>query len=164
MEHVRRIAATGIDGIYVDIPYWMTHFNGWEHTWASFDQYTVEAFRTKTGLDARKDLKLGDINNANFRKWIDFRIETLTDFMAEITQNAKSVNPDCKIIAEIYPGIGEEAVRVGADVYELYQVVDAIAHEFSGGGGNAASKNPQHWFDRMIGMYTFRAFAGGKAS
>ncbi len=74
MEHVRQIAATGIDGIYVDIPYWMTHFDGWENTWASFDDYTVEAFKNKTGLDARKDLKLGDIKDANFRKWIDFRI------------------------------------------------------------------------------------------
>ena len=26
MQRVREIAATGIDGIYVDIPYWMTHF------------------------------------------------------------------------------------------------------------------------------------------
>ena len=99
MEHVRRIAATGIDGIYVDIPYWMTHFDGWENTWASFDDYTVEAFKKKTGLDARKDLKLGDIKDANFRKWIDFRIETITDFMAEISQNVKSVNPNCKTIA-----------------------------------------------------------------
>ena len=164
MEHIRKIAATGIDGIYVDIPYWMTHFDGWENSWASFDEYTVEAFRNKTGLDARKEVKTGDNNDANFRKWIDFRIETLTEFMAEISQNAKSVNPECKVIAEIYPGIGEEAVRVGADVFELYNVVDAIAHEFSGGGGNASGKNPQDWFHRMIGMYTFRAFAGDKAS
>ncbi len=28
MERVRQIAATGIDGIYIDIPYWMTHFEG----------------------------------------------------------------------------------------------------------------------------------------
>ncbi len=28
MQRVRQIAATGIDGIYVDIPYWMTHFTG----------------------------------------------------------------------------------------------------------------------------------------
>ena len=33
MQRVRQIAATGIDGIYVDIPYWMTHFDGWEDTW-----------------------------------------------------------------------------------------------------------------------------------
>ncbi len=37
MQRVRQIAATGIDGIYVDIPYWMTHFDGWEQSWASFD-------------------------------------------------------------------------------------------------------------------------------
>ena len=41
MQRVRQIAGTGIDGIYVDIPYWMTHFDGWEDTWASFDDYTV---------------------------------------------------------------------------------------------------------------------------
>jgi len=164
MELVRQIAATGIDGIYVDIPYWMTHFDGWENSWASFDDYTVEAFKSKTGLNARKDLKLGDFTDANFRKWIDFRIETLTEFMAEIDHNVKAVNPACKTIAEIYPGMGEEAVRVGSDVYELYNVVDVIAHEFSGGEGNAASKDPEHWFDRMVGMYTFRAFADRKAS
>jgi hypothetical protein len=164
MEHVRGIAKTGIDGIFVDIPYWMTHFDGWEDSWASFDDYAVQAFKDKTGLDARKDLALGDFSNANFRQWVDFRIETLTNFMAEIDKNIKSENPNGMSIAEIYPGIGEEAVRVGADTYELYDVVDVIAHEFSGGGGNAANKNPLNWYSRMIGMYTFRAFAEGKAS
>jgi len=164
MEHVRNITKTGIDGIFVDIPYWMTHFDGWEDSWASFDDYTVQAFKDKTGLDARKDLVLGDFSDANFRKWVDFRIETLTAFMAEIDKNIKKENPNGMSIAEIYPGIGESAVRVGADTYEMYNAVDLIAHEFSGGGGNAASKNPLNWFSRMIGMYTFRAFAEGKAS
>jgi len=164
MQRVREIAVTGIDGIYVDIPYWMTHFDGWEDSWTSFDDYTVQAFKDKTGLDARKDLSLGDFSDANFRKWVDFRIETLTNFMGDVDKNIKSQNPKGISIAEIYPGIGEEAVRVGADTYELYNVVDVIAHEYSGGGGNAASKNPLDWFSRMIGMYTFRAFAEGKAS
>ena len=66
MQRVRQIAATGIDGIYVDIPYWMTHFDGWENTWASFDEYTVNAFRRRTGLDAHHDLKLGDFADRQF--------------------------------------------------------------------------------------------------
>ena len=136
MERVRQIAGTGIDGIYVDIPYWMTHFDGWEDSWASFDDYTVAEFKKQTGLDARKDLKLGDFNDANFRKWVDFRIQTFTDFMHEIDVNAKSVNPEIKTIPEIYPGIEQEAVRVGADVYSLYPVVDVIAHEYEFGNGN----------------------------
>jgi hypothetical protein len=163
MERVKQIAGTGIDGIYVDIPYWMTHFDGWEDTWASFDDYTVAAFRKETGLDAKKDLKLGDFSDPNFRKWVDFRIRTFTDFMAEIDRSAKSVNPVIKTIPEIYPGIEKEAVRVGADVYSMYGVVDAIAHEYSfGKGGMASERTPLTWFDYQVGMHTFRAFAQGK--
>src|SRR6202451_741330 len=166
MERVRQIAGTGIDGIYVDIPYWMTHFDGWEDTWASFDDYTVAAFRKETGLDAKKDLKLGDFSDSNFRKWIEFRIQTFTDFMQEIDRNAKSVNPDIKTIPEIYPGIEEEAARVGADVYSLYPVVGAIAHEYEFGSGDhmASSRTPLDWFNYQVGMHSFRAFAQGKAT
>lgn len=163
MERVRQIAATGIDGIYVDIPYWMTHFKGWEDSWASFDDYTVAAFRKQTGLDARKD-KLGDFSDANFRKWVDFRIQTLTDFMQEIDRIAKSVNPKIKTVAELYPGIEEEVVRVGADPYQMYAVLDAIAHEYEFGEGEhtASARTPLDWFDYQVGMAAFRSFAAGK--
>ncbi len=166
MEHIRQIAATGIDGIYVDIPYWMTHFEGWEDTWASFDDYTVAAFKKETGLDANKDLKLGDFSDPNFRKWVDFRIQTFTDFMHEIDENAKSVNPKIKTIPEIYPGIEKESVRVGADVYSLYPVVGAIAHEYEFGesGHMASERSPLNWFYYQVGMHSFRAFAQGKAT
>jgi hypothetical protein len=166
MQRVREIAATGIDGIYVDIPYWMTHFDGWEQSWASFDDATVAAFREQTGLDAKKDVKLGDFQDANFRKWLDFRIDTLTNFMRDIRSNARSVNPDIMVIPEIYPGIEEESTRVGADVYEMYPVVDAIAHEYEFGSGEhmAASRTQLDWFLYQAGMLTFRAFAQGKAT
>lgn len=166
MQRVRQIAATGIDGIYVDIPYWMTHFDGWENTWASFDDYTVAAFRRSTGLDARHDLRLGDFSDANFRKWVDFRIDALTDFVREIRVTARSVNPAIMVIPEIYPGIEEEAVRVGADVYQMYGVVDAIAHEYEFGAGDhmASSRTQFDWFLYQAGMLSFRAFAQGKAT
>src|SRR5579864_3310803 len=166
MQRVRQIAATGIDGIYVDIPYWMTHFTGWEDTWASFDDYTVAAFRAQTGLDAKHDLKLGDFSDANFRRWVAFRISTLTDFMREIRDNARAVRPDIKVIPEIYPGIEEEAVRVGADVYQMYVVADAIAHEYEFGEGEhmAASRTQLDWLLYQAGMLSFRGFAEGKAT
>jgi hypothetical protein len=161
MERIRQIAATGIDGIYVDIPYWMTHFKGWTDTWASFDDYTVAAFKAKTGLNAKTDLKLGDFRDANFRKWVDFRIDALTEFMHQIDVNAKSVNPKIKTIAEIYPGIEEPAVVVGTDVYDMYAKLDTIAHEYSS-GGMSARRTPLNWFENLVGMYSFRAFAQTK--
>jgi hypothetical protein len=165
MQRVRQIAATGIDGIYLDIPYWMTHFTGWEDSWASFDESTVAAFRKQTGLDARKDIKLGDAEDPGFRKWVAFRIQTIDDFMADIRRNAIAANPHIAIIPEIYPGIEDAAPRVGADVYQLYPLVDAIAHEYEFGDGEdhtAASRSPFDWFMYQIGMRSFRAFAGDK--
>jgi hypothetical protein len=165
MQRVRQIAATGIDGIYVDIPYWMTHFTGWEDSWASFDDGTVEAFRKETGLDARKDIKLGDADDPGFRKWINFRIKTINIFLADIRRNAIAANPNISIIPEIYPGIEDAAPRVGSDVYQLYPIVDAIAHEYEFGDGDdhtAASRSPFDWFMYQIGMRSFRAFAGDK--
>jgi hypothetical protein len=166
MERVRQIAATGIDGIYVDIPYWMTHFDGWETSWASFDDATVAVFREKTGLDARKDIKAGDFQDANFRKWIDFRIDTMTDFMRDIRANARSVAAQIMVIPEIYPGIESEATVVGADVYEMYGVVDAIAHEYEFGNGEhmAVTRSQLDWFLYQAGMLSFRSFAQGKAT
>ncbi len=112
MSLVRQIAAAGIDGVYVDIPYWMTHFTGWEKSWASFDDYTVAAFRRETGLDARHDIRLGDVSDPHFRHWIDFRINAITAFMKEIDSNVKAANPRCVTIAEIYPGIKSQSARL----------------------------------------------------
>lgn len=164
MERIRQIAAAGMDGVFVDIPYWMTHFEGWEDSWASFDNYTLAAFKAVSGLNAKTDIRLGDFNDPNFIQWVDFRIRTLTEFMKEVAENGRAVNPDFITIAEIYPGIEESAVRVGADVYEMYQVVDVIAHEYSAGGYKSADREPADWFAFMAGMYSFRAFAEGKAS
>jgi hypothetical protein len=165
MERIRQIAGTGIDGIYVDIPYWMTHFTGWENSWASFDDNTVAEFRRQTGLDARKDVKVGDFSNPGFRKWVEFRIKTITEFLAEMRSNAIAVNSSISLIPEIYPGIEAEGPRVGADVYQLYPVVDAIAHEYEFGESEdhtAASRTPLDWFQYQIGIRSFRAFAGDK--
>lgn len=164
MQRVREITETGIDGIYVDIPYWMTHFEGWENSWASFDDYTVREFKKQTGLDAKSEIELGNYDNPGFIKWINFRMQTLTDFMDEINQNVKEVNPNCMTIAEIYPGISEEAIRVGADVFKMYEVVDVIAHEYSEGEYYASDREPFDWYNYIIGMHTFRAFAEDKAS
>ena len=86
--------------------------------------------------------------------------------MREIRDNARKVNPEIMVIPEIYPGIEEEATRVGSDVYELYGVVDAIAHEYEFGSGEhmAATRTQLDWFLYQAGMLTFRAFAQGQAT
>jgi hypothetical protein len=85
--------------------------------------------------------------------------------MRDIRRNATEVNPSISVIPEIYPGIEDAAPRVGADVYRLYPLVDAIAHEYEFGDGDdhtAASRSPFDWFMYQIGIRSFRAFAGDK--
>src|SRR5208337_2588049 len=138
-------------------------FKGWTTTWASFDKYTVAEFKSRTGLNAMTDLKLGDFSDANFRRWVDFRIASITEFMKEVRDNMKAVNPHSVTIAEIYPGIEIAAVVVGADVYQLYDAIDVIGHEYNWEGGHrAAGRTTLDWLHWMIGMYSFRAFAGVK--
>ena len=53
-----------------------------------------------------------------------------------------------------------------SDVYEIYPVVDAIAHEYEFGGDDdhtAAMRSPFDWMMYQIGMRSFRAFAGRQA-
>ena len=164
MQHIRAVAGTGIDGVWLDIPYWMTHFDGWTTTWASFDKYTVAEFKRRKGLNALTDLDLGNYEDPNFIQWLDFRVTAITEFVAEARENMHAVNPNCLLIPEIYPGIGKDAVVVGADVYQLYQVSDAVAHEYSAGAYTAAAREPIDWFTYMTGMLSFRAFAEGKAT
>jgi hypothetical protein len=56
---------------------------------------------------------------------------------------------------------------VGADVYQIYPHVDAIAHEYEFGGGDdhtAASRTPFDWLMYQIGLRSFRAFAGDRST
>ena len=56
---------------------------------------------------------------------------------------------------------------MGADVYQIYPHVDAIAHEYEFGGGDdhtAASRTPFDWLMYQIGLRSFRAFAGDRST
>lgn len=158
MKIVRQIAATGIDGIYIDVAYWMCSYKGWENKWASYDKYTVAAFKKKTGLDAKKAFVPGDFNNPAFLKWIDFRIQTITDFFKEIYENVKAVNPNCLVIPEISPSIDGEVVKSGADAYEIRKYSDLITHEFYINTNTGAKRDTFDWLTYLIGVNTLRAF------
>lgn len=160
MERVRQIASTGIDGIYVDVAYWMWLYAGWENSWASFDDATVKAFKEKTGLDARTAFTPGDFNNPAFLAWVDFRIQTITGFFKEINDNVKSVNPACLTIPEVSPTVNDEVVRSGADVYALREYSDVITHEFFINTNTGAKRNTFDWITYLLGINTLRAFDG----
>ena len=142
----------------------MTHFDGWEDSWASFDDHTVEAFRRKTGLDARRDLDIGNFADPRFRQWVDFRIETVTEFMRRDRRNAKWSREDHDDPRDLS---GHRArAWWSARTSTTVRRDDAVAHEYEFGGGDhmATSRTPLDWFRYQVGIRSFRAFAQGKAT
>lgn len=161
MNTLEKIAATGVDAIYFDVPYWMTHFDGWEETWASFDKYTVAEFKKRYGIDPFKDF---DVNNADavydslkFKYWIEFRYDVIQEFLQEAKERTVKINPKIKLMIEEYPANSPDTAYLGVDPYRDSYFVDSIAHEYDPLDTVAFTRNPYDWIHFNAGISTLRS-------
>ncbi|MHA1461618.1 MAG: hypothetical protein ACTSQ0_00875 [Candidatus Heimdallarchaeota archaeon] len=154
---VADLAATGVDGIYIDIPYWkMWYSDSNEYTWGSFDAYTVAEFENRYGHPPPQTESDFALNNPVFIEWIQFRTNIVNEFFEEVSNVAKGINPEIKIIAELFLAQGLQGLYSGADPYYLHDFVDAIAHEFSI-KGHAKAMNEELWLYSVIKNLIYRA-------
>jgi len=157
MSTVAALAATGVDGIYIDVPFWKTWYNEEnEWTWGSFDNYTVTEFTTRYGHPPPADEAEFDLNNPVFIEWLQFRTAIINEFFAEVSTIAKSINPDIQIIAEIWLAQGLNALLSGADPYYLYDYLDAVTYEF-GTEGDSKAFTEELWLYTIIKNLQYRA-------
>jgi len=145
MELIGKIAGTALMASGGDIPYWMTHFEGWEKSWASFDDATVEAFRAKTGsMRAR-------ISDRRLHGCGVPALGGLPDRESDGVRQGdrlerEAVNPRCLTIPEIYPGIEEPATVVGAMCTSCTRKWMRCSRVPGGTDAFAATKTPLEWF------------------
>jgi len=154
---VADLAATGLDGIYIDVPFWKTWYsddNEW--TWGSFDAYTVAEFTSRYGHPPPDDESEFDLNNPVFIEWLQFRTDIVNEFFAEVSSTAKGINPNIKIIAEIWLAQGLQGLLSGADPYYLYDYLDAITYEF-GTDGDSKAFTEDLWLYTVIKNLQYRA-------
>ncbi len=154
---VADLAATGVDGIYIDIPYWKVWYSDTnEYTWGSFDSYTIAEFEKRFGHSPPQTELEFTLSNPVFIEWLQFRIDIVNEFFEDVSSIAKAINPEIKIIAELYLAQGIHGLYSGADPYFLYDHVDAIAHEF-GVNGDAKVMNEELWLYTVIKNLIYRA-------
>ncbi len=159
MNYVRNITSAGVDAIYIDIPYWMTHFEGWEDSWASFDNYTVAEFTRRTGLQPPENFSM---DNEAFLQWIRFRKDVITEFIRDVKSNITAINPDVKLIIENYPSF-RDCSRMGADPYEILKYADGIAHEYALYEKYQTSNYTKFdWLNFIAGLKIIQAIDGDK--
>lgn len=133
LANIAAIAATGVDGIYIDIPFWVVYYpnqNG-DPTWGSFDDYTVNEFINRYGHAPPADTSEFVLENPVFIEWLEFRIAIIQEFFADVSATAKDINPDIKIIAESWLPQGIYGLFSGADPYYLHDYLDVVTYEFS---------------------------------
>ncbi|MHA1743445.1 MAG: family 10 glycosylhydrolase [Candidatus Heimdallarchaeota archaeon] len=157
MSIIADLAATGVDGIYIDVPFWRTWYseeNDW--TWGSFDNYTVSEFISRYGHPPPANESDFDLNNPLFIEWLQFRTTIINEFFAEVSTIAKGINPNIQIIAEIWLAQALHALLSGADPYYLYDYVDAITYEF-GTEGDSKAFTEELWLYVVIKNLLYRA-------
>ncbi len=93
-ERVRKLAATRLDGLWIDVPLYMDTVL----RWCCFNPACIKKFKQDTGLSM--DGLREDWSDPVWRTWIAWRREEIHRFTTDILAHARSVNPRFEIIIE----------------------------------------------------------------
>jgi hypothetical protein len=103
MARVKQIAATGLDGLWLDVPL----FNDIVGRWACNHERDRAKFRADTGLDYPEpacrepgEPPSFDPTDPVFRTWIQWRHTELDAFLKEVLAQARTVTPDFNLVVE----------------------------------------------------------------
>jgi PKD repeat protein len=157
-ERVRKIAATGIDGLWVDVP---IYADFGPTKWSDFNPDAVAKFQTDTGFTIPV---AEDWNDPAWRRWIAWRHEELARFLRDVTAAARSVNPEFPIFAETLPTDYNGATIYGLDGSYLKHI-EGLTHvwEVDTMSNNVGMRNAleDDWIS-FISAYKYTRAASGK--
>ncbi len=94
LDRLRRMAATGVDGIWLDVPL----FGLIVAEWGCTCPYCREKFALQTGMEFPERFDVGD---ARFWRFIQWRHETLTEFIEDCKKSIQAGNRETITIAEV---------------------------------------------------------------
>jgi hypothetical protein len=157
IARVQRIAATGVDGIWLDVPI----YNNIGARWADAGPAAAAKFRADTGLDVPKRENWRD---PVWRRWIAWRYQEISSFIIRARDAARSVMPDMPVIVETTTLDYAAATMLGLDgstmkaIPGVIQVWEVDALSDKTGMRNA---QPDDWIS-LIGMSKFAKAASGK--
>ncbi|MCK5830355.1 MAG: hypothetical protein KAH20_08635 [Methylococcales bacterium] len=116
IDRVKRLAATGLDGIWMDVPIYL----GTGSLWSGAEPAAKTAFLAWS--------KAKGFNNGNgyitptvvedtprFRTWIRWRHENLASFIEDVRIAAHQVNPNFIVLVENFPADYMDATEAGLD-------------------------------------------------
>ncbi len=149
-ESTRKLAETGVDGIWLDVVRFLCTFGDWEDNWACHCEDCQKKFEEDTGLTIPQRATW----DTDWKTWVLWRQKCIEDFIQEISQTAKEVNPDIQIIVEHWLGFDAESTEDAWSPIGLQSVTDGLAHEYVSASEYGETYTPVN-FLRDIAVYTF---------
>ncbi|MCW5212610.1 cadherin-like domain-containing protein, partial [Desulfobulbus sp. TB] len=158
LDRIRKIAATGIDGIWVDVP---IYADFGPTKWSDFNPDAVAKFEQETGYTIPT---AENWNDSNWRRWIFWRHEEIALFLKDVTAAAKSVNAELPIFVETLPTDYNGATLYGLDGSYLKHI-EGLTHiwEVDSMSNNVGMRNAQEddWIS-FISAFKYTSAASGK--
>ncbi len=160
-DELRRLAATGVDGIYIDVPFlrgWFDERRGWG--WACACRDCAVIYETQYGAQPPQE---ADWSDANFRRFVRFRFEQIENFIAEARQAVRKGNKKTKLIIEHWNGI-TDAAETACDPASIARNSDARCHEWTNVDGSSSGYHGYSWLEDIVRYLTYRALDGSDPS
>jgi len=152
-EWVSRLSETGIDGLYIDVPFFLSNFGkNWVEQWACHCSDCDKKFFSETGYHIPKKV---DWNNPVWRKWIIWRYEQIKNFIRRIGEIARKNNPDIKIIVEHWDGMSD-AYWTACSPIDIREVSDVRTHEWVSDEGTVSNYHFYSWLNDLLWFLFYR--------
>ncbi|SFI80971.1 Beta-galactosidase trimerisation domain-containing protein [Nitrosomonas sp. Nm34] len=157
LDRVQKIAATGVDGLWLDVPL----FNDIGVEWAGFDPYAIAKFKTDTGLDAPVAENWTD---PIWRRWIAWRHQEIALFLRDVASAGRAINPEFPLIVETVTLDYNAATVIaldGADLKNLEGITHVWEIDALSDDNGMRSSSEDDWIS-LIAMNKFARAASGK--
>ncbi len=160
LDRIKRIAATGLDGIWLDVPL----YSELGAAWPDAGPQAAAKFLADTGMQVPRAVDWAD---PVWRRWIAWRYQEMATFLLRVRDAARSVSDSISIVVETVTLDYGLATLVGLDGSLLKDAPGIIqAWEVDAVSDQTAMREalPDDWIS-LIGMAKFaRGASGSKPS
>jgi hypothetical protein len=156
LDRIRQIAATGVDGIWLDVPL----YNDIAVPWADTAPGAAAKFQADTGVEIPKKV---DWKDPSWRRWIAWRHQQITDFIYRVRDAANSVANDIALVVETVTldygaatilGLDGSTMKTAPGVIQVWEL-DAVSDRTA-----MRDALPDDWIS-LIAMSKFAKAASG---
>jgi hypothetical protein len=156
------IAATGVDGVWFDVPFFVHDFGeGWQEQWPCHCPVCRARFQADTSYALPEPPSTPNWDDPAWLAFVAWRYEQTNGFIADFDAALKAVNPDIQLIIETSVGPEVSATQQGNSPLDLPGVSDLTAHEY---GGPFTATKYYGWLAMLADLLFWRHTDGAQPS